>query len=351
MTKELSIIMLAYNQPELEKQTMQNLMKTTNPNTTEYIVVFQQPNPELQEYFNTFGIQCIINDKNVGIPAGWNQGARKATGKYLCFANSDILCPTDWFPRLKKGLDKYAVGVVGPCTSHAHNVQKVVDFDDNTKITFEDVELQDKGFQKKYSEDDIEEIDYVNGFFFLTTKRIFYKVGYFDEDFKEGFYEEYDWNVRAQKERLKTVWVKNVFVHHIGKQTFNKMDKDEGFNQGKKRLESYNLFIKKHGKDLEIMCTNEYKWAKNADKVFISVNKHDEALRVIKEEYKKLKLGQSIRWTHHLPQMVFQQQTYNEESLQPWLDEFCKEYYFYRINKETNGDYPKNVLGVEMIRR
>ena len=344
--------MLAYNQPELEKQTIQNLMKTTNNNETEYIVVFQQPNPELEQYCTNFGIKCIVNKSNVGIPAGWNQGIKEAEGKYFCFANSDIICPPNWFPRMKVILDKRKVAVVGPCTSQAHNAQKVVFYDDNTLITEEDVTLKDKEFQTNYSENDYEDIDYVNGFFFVINKRSLDKIGLFDESFKEGFFEEYDWNVRAQKERLKTLWIKNVFVHHIGKQTFNKMDKEnKGFNQEKKRLESYNIFIGKHGKDLEIMQTNEYKWAREGDKVFISVNKHDEALEIMKKEFKKLKIGQTIRWTHHLPSTLFQQQVFNEENLQEWLDEFCTEYYFCRVNKDHKGHFPKDVLCIEMIRR
>ena len=242
---ELSIVMLAYNQPELEKQTIESLLKTTQDVDCEIIVVVQTPKHPLIEWFKS---KCVVIEceKNVGIPKGWNMGANVAKGEYLCFANSDIICPTNWFPRLKSYLDdkKNKVGCVSPSTDYARGSrQQIIHTQKMTELRVHEVDMH---IQKIFSYRDAEKVKFCHGFFFMTKKEIFERVGEFDEGFGLGFYEEYDWNIRLQEFGYLSVWAKDVFIHHIGNQTFNKMRLEENFDIRNKRWHSYQRFINKH---------------------------------------------------------------------------------------------------------
>ena len=65
-----------------------------------------------------------------------------------------------------------------------------------------------------------EEVDRLVGVCLAARRRLFDEVGLFDERFGMGNYEDDDLCVRVRQRGYKLLWAKDVFIHHIGSQTF-----------------------------------------------------------------------------------------------------------------------------------
>ena len=63
--------------------------------------------------------------------------------------------------------------------------------------------------------DSIETVDYVTGAAFAIKRDIIKKLGYFDEDFFPGYYEETDICFRAKKLGYKVVYVPKAIIYHF----------------------------------------------------------------------------------------------------------------------------------------
>jgi len=248
---ELSIIMLAYNQPSMELATTIQLLETTKDVSRELIIIVQDHENYSRENINAWAtmedVKVIGMDENVGIPRGWNAGVKEARGEYVCIANSDITLPRSWYERLRMTLNTKGmnVGVTGPTTSNAKNEQGQVRLEgDQTMITPEAVNELNELLWRTLTRRRPVQVKYVNGFFYLTTRAIIEEVGPFDEEYGLGYFEEYDWNKRLQEKGYVSAWSPWVFIHHMGSMTFKRMD-EQGFDSAQLREDSGRKFLKK----------------------------------------------------------------------------------------------------------
>ena len=69
------------------------------------------------------------------------------------------------------------------------------------------------------------EIPTAVGFCMLVTKEAKYRVGYLDEQtFGHGYGEENDYSLRVKQSGLKNILCDNVYVGHVGNQSFKDLD-------------------------------------------------------------------------------------------------------------------------------
>ena len=128
----LSIVVLAYNRPELTKQTLDSLIATTKdiPVPHEIIVVDNESDTETQEIIQNYQdhLKIIRIDKNIGVGAGKNRGIEQTTGKYLYISDNDLYYLPGWVDKLVAAHVSFPeVKVIGGFRHHFHGLKKEVE--------------------------------------------------------------------------------------------------------------------------------------------------------------------------------------------------------------------------------
>jgi GT2 family glycosyltransferase len=299
-----SLIILSYNQlDETTKPCIESIYRNTDMKDFELIVVDNNSQDETPKYLKKLSskydnVKIILNKENHGYARGNNDGMKLASGDFMVLLNSDILVTDGWLDSLLYPFFvDHKIGLVGPITNSSGNEQKVdlngLDIENYDEIAKKHTTLNKKTFF---------EVTRL-GFFCVAIKReAFEKIGYLDEVFGIGMFEDDDYTTRAIKEGFKNVMTEGCFIYHKGSVSFKRE-----FSSGK-NLELYlknkNIFNNKHNKNwlisgvlssyVEFISHNLGMIKKNphSERVIIRLNGMKYFLELLKEiEILYLKLG------------------------------------------------------------
>ncbi|NNN05633.1 MAG: glycosyltransferase family 2 protein [Elusimicrobia bacterium] len=163
------------------------------------------------------GVRLIRNKTNRGFAAAINQGMKAARGRYLVWLNSDVIVTPGWLDGLIACADQAPwVAAVGPCTDVTVGPQRVpapAFKNDRDLLMFSQAwslknERQSEGVQR------------LTGFCLLLKREAIKQVGYLDERFGIGTYEEFDYCLRLRQAGYDLVVARDVFVRHYGHKSF-----------------------------------------------------------------------------------------------------------------------------------
>ena len=247
-TYRASIVVLCYNGlEETTRPCLESIIASTPIDAYELIIVDNASLDGTAKYLQAFAAQHTnvriqLNNNNKGYAGGNNDGIRLAKGQYIVLLNNDTLVPVGWLDQLLKLFNKQSgVGLLGPVTNSAGNEQRI-----------ELKGLNEKNFEK-VSEAYIEQqrgVWYPTeklGFFCVAMRRtVLDKIGYLDEKFGIGMFEDDDYCVRAKKAGFILAIVEDCFVYHKGSMSFNKLtgasylelfEKNKAYFRKKHRLE------------------------------------------------------------------------------------------------------------------
>jgi len=215
---DLSIIIVSYNTKKLLKNCIESIYETAKNMNYEIIVVDNASvdgSPELiEEEFNS--VALIKNKANLGFARANNQAIKLAKGRYLLLLNSDTI--------LREGTIETMVHFIERTPRAAAVGPKVVGADGT---------LQNKGFffpsiffsvvilfginrffpekikrrlfpQFYWDENDVREVDYLEGSCLLLRKEAVDEVGLLPEEYFM-YFEDAEWCFRA-KERDYEIW-------------------------------------------------------------------------------------------------------------------------------------------------
>lgn len=222
--RKTSIIILSYNTYELTRLCIESIRRYTSPGSYEIIVIDNGSKDGSVAWLRQqSGIQIILNEKNVGFPAGCNQGIKATSGTDILLLNSDTIVTPHWLEQL--GIALYSstkVGAVGCVTNHCSNGQQI-------DVSYESIqELQ--SFAKKYNHSNpakwISRTTLV-GFCFLFKREIYEKVGLLDEIFSPGNYEDDDYSLRILQAGYELLLCEDTFIHHFGSASFTQSLSEE----------------------------------------------------------------------------------------------------------------------------
>lgn len=221
---KISIVVLTYNNLDLTKKCLDSLLRWNDYPNTEIIVVDNASTDESPEYLRKFQIDhpeslVILNDQNLGFSAGNNVGLKVATGDYLVILNNDTVVTPGWLLTMLRHLQADpTIGLIGPVTNNIGNEAKISvqyeTFDEMLPLAFSQITTHmGKHFQFRTAA------------FFCTMipRTVFEKVGYLDENFGLGFFEDDDYCRRVEQLGLKIVCAEDVFIHHHLSASFNKL--------------------------------------------------------------------------------------------------------------------------------
>ena len=232
-----SIIIPVFNKLEYTKACLDSILKDSARPPLEIIVVDNGSTDGTREYLEALDrtmirtddlLKPIFNTKNLGVAPAWNQGAREAKTETLAILNNDILVTKGWLRSLMWAMETHKLDLVSPFAATGK-----MDYDLHTRA-------------EKFTEKNLARLwDDYDFCAFVMPRETFQKIGFFDENFLVGGYEDTDYCYRLRKEKMRYAVTGAAFIHHFGSSTlgdFKKLgDKHVGHNR--------DYFVKKWGVD------------------------------------------------------------------------------------------------------
>lgn len=245
-TIRTSIVVLCYNGlEETTRPCLDSIIANTPVGSYELIVVDNASADGTAQYLQSFAAQHAhvriqLNDTNKGYAGGNNDGIKLAQGQYIVLLNNDTLVPSGWLNSLLKLFNEQPdVGLVGPVTNSAGNEQRIELKGLNEK-NFEEIAAAYVERQKEvwFTTEKL-------GFFCVAMRRTLpEKIGYLDEKFGIGMFEDDDYCIRAKKAGFTLAVVEDCFVYHKGSVSFSKLSV-ESYRAQFEKNKAY--FREKHG--------------------------------------------------------------------------------------------------------
>lgn len=161
--------------------------------------------------FSYEGIKIIRNNENFGFPKAVNQGIKASNEKFICILNNDTIVTHNWLNRLVWHLENNDLDMVGPLTNSISGPQKY------PAPFYDDVKSLNTVSERIFNENKRQFFFFPRlvGFCLVMKRRLVDKIGYFDEDFSPGNYEDDDYCLRAIQAGMKLGIAKDVFIHHF----------------------------------------------------------------------------------------------------------------------------------------
>ena len=225
---KISVIIVNYNGKKLLEKCLESLFKI-DYNNFEVILVDNNSTDGSMEFVtkNYPKIIVIKLDSNKGFAEPNNIGAKIAKGEYLLFLNNDTVTTTNFISEMVKVLEKDEK--IAICQSLLlkpdGNIDSSGDFIDKMGIVY----------NSKTKTDEIKEISSARGACMLIRKKIFDKLGGFDEKFFFSF-EDVDLGWRSWILGYKVVIVPNSIVYHSAGKTSSNFKPEVAFHGLKNQL-------------------------------------------------------------------------------------------------------------------
>ncbi|PJI09696.1 MULTISPECIES: glycosyltransferase family 2 protein [Clostridium] len=229
-----SIIILTCNNFMYSKMCIDSIRKYTRKNDYEIIVVDNNSQDGTKSWLRKQkDIKTIYNKVNEGFPKGCNVGIKKASGSEILLLNNDVIVTSNWLLNLKKCLySDNKIGAVGPVTNTCYGKQKIF-------VKYNSLyEMQ--RFAKKYNVSNSNrwvKTRGLVGFCILIKMKVINNLGYLDERFTPGNFEDDDYCLRMVRKGYKLMICKDTFVHHYGSISFKNTEYSKIINANRIKFE------------------------------------------------------------------------------------------------------------------
>lgn len=218
--KKTSFIILSYNLLDYTRLCIESIRDTVPKSAREIIVVDNASEDGSVEWLRQQeDIILVENKENTGFPKGCNQGVCAANPDNDIFLlNNDTVMVDNALFWLRMGLyENEQVGTTGSVSNYCGNMQQVTEhIRDVDKLQIYG-KLNNIPMEYPY-----EEKLFLIGFALLIKRKVFDEVGFLDERFTPGNYEDNDYGMRVLQAGYKNILCKNSFIIHFGSKSFKK---------------------------------------------------------------------------------------------------------------------------------
>lgn len=218
MTGRASIIIPTFNGLDLLKRCVASIRTYTSNMDYELIVADNASTDGTAAWCLEQRIPFISMPRNEGFPAACNQGMRMAEGDTLILLNNDTVVTVQWLANLTQALYSAPdIGIVGPVTNYASGVQQV-------NCRFADLnEFHQLARQANRSDPSRwQEVKRVVGICFVFRRSLMDRIGFLDERFSPGHYEDDDYCFRAREAGCRLLVCRDSLIYHEGSASFRK---------------------------------------------------------------------------------------------------------------------------------
>ena len=209
---------------------------------------------------NKFQYELIWSDKNEGFVKSINKGIKKSielNAQFIILQNNDTEVSPEWLVRMRQVMETDPkIGIVGPLASPGYGWQSIRHVGDYYhKLS----ELSEVEYNKKLWTDYAQYIsrkndrtyeyvyDMVAFFSVMIKKNVVDTIGFLDEQYGMGFYDDNDYCQSALRAGFEIALACDVLIKHEHSKTFKKKFSKKEFENKKKLLQKRNkqLFEKK----------------------------------------------------------------------------------------------------------
>lgn len=239
---KISIVVLTFNNLEINKICIKSILEKTAYPNYELIVVDNCSSDGTREYLLELsetvpGVKVILNEKNLGFAAGNNVGIKAADGNYVVLLNNDTLITRGWLTAMAKHLENdKALGMCGPVTNSIGNEAKIkVDYHSMSGL-----ERFSYIYTTKHLGEEYRDINVLALFCTMIKKQVIEECGYLDENYGVGMFEDDDYAEAVKAKGYLLAIAEDAFVHHFEGVSFKKLEEEEFmriFNTNKQLFE------------------------------------------------------------------------------------------------------------------
>jgi glycosyltransferase involved in cell wall biosynthesis len=205
------IIIPVWDQPSFTKECVDSVARNTEyPHRL--IIVDNGSGPETRDYLKGLsakgaGATLIRNEENLGFVKAANQGLRASDAPYVCLLNNDTVASPGWLERLVAFAEEHEdVGLMNPvCDGHL------------------DTPIDEYAGRLRANRGRYMEMNQCFGFCMLIKREVIDKIGYLDEAFGLGGFDDTDYSMRAHIAGYRSVCVHDSYVYHRQHVTFGAM--------------------------------------------------------------------------------------------------------------------------------
>jgi N-acetylglucosaminyl-diphospho-decaprenol L-rhamnosyltransferase len=145
-------------------------------------------------------VTVLRNPENLGCAAAWNQGVRAVGTEWIAILNNDVILTSGWLPGLLDFAEEEGADIVSPAIREGAKEY--------------DVEEYAREFVRRMG--GVARRGGADGICFLVRRRVFDTIGFFDENFRVGQFEDVDFFRRAREAGFRLATTGRSFIHHFG---------------------------------------------------------------------------------------------------------------------------------------
>ncbi len=227
--KRIAVILLNFNGEKLLQKFLPYIIKFNNFKISSiYLIDNKSSDKSVEICKKEFPeVTIIINKKNLGYAAGYNEGVKYIKADYFVFINTDVLVTKNWLIPLFNKMD--SDNKIGACQPKILSEKKKEYFEyagasggyiDILGYPFCRGRIFDYIEKDKGQYNDEKEIFWTSGCCMMIRSKIFNKLKGFDKDFFAHM-EEIDLCWRIKRLGYKNYCIPNSKVYHVGGQTLS----------------------------------------------------------------------------------------------------------------------------------
>lgn len=207
----ISIVILNWNGKKITEECLNSIKKQAFKEY-EIILIDNASKDDSSKYLKKKfpKITLIQNKENLGYAGGNNVGIKKAKGDWVLILNNDTVLDKDFLSELWKNKDKADIlGVKNYFYDKPTTIWAI-----GSRLNFFTMRAKLIANKKQDSKEiDNLIVDHAVGSAIFVKRKVFEKIGYFNEDYF-CYYEETEWQTRAQKAGFKISWVPSAKLWH-----------------------------------------------------------------------------------------------------------------------------------------